>query len=491
MCWKSEDILEGIDLMKILYAAAESSPFMKTGGLADVAGSLPLSLKELGHDIRAVMPLYSNIKEDYKKDMEFLGHFFIDIGWRHKYVGVFSYERGGVPYYFIDNTDYFHRDNIYGEVDDGERFIFFTKAVAQLLEFLDFKADIVHSNDWHTGLLSLYIKDFARGNDFYKDMKTVYTIHNMKYQGVFPAEILGEVAGLSQEYYNEEGLKYYDNINMMKAGISFCDLLTTVSQTYSEEIKNPYFGEKLEGIIRKNDYKLYGVVNGIDYNVFNPETDKNIDFNYTIDTIQKKVKNKTALQKQFNLPVDETIPVLGMVTRLVAMKGLDMVRYILDELMQEDIQFVLLGTGDKEYEDLFKYFQFIYPEKMAARIYFNEEDSHRIYAGADIFLMPSLAEPCGISQLISLRYGTVPLVRETGGLKDTVEPYNKYTEEGNGFSFKNQNAHELLFTNKEALNLYKDKKKRKKLMVSGMKSKNDWEESSKEYIKLYNKLLSK
>lgn len=477
--------------MKILYAAAESSPFMKTGGLADVAGSLPLSLKSQGHDIRVVMPLYSKIKEEYKKHMVYLGYYFVDLGWRHKYAGVFSYERKGLTYYFIDNTDYFYRDNIYGETDDGERFIFFTKAVAQLLQFLDFKADIVHSNDWHTGLLSLYIKDFAIGNVFYSEMKTVYTVHNMKYQGVFPASVLGDIAGLSLNYYHEDGLAYYDNINMMKAGIVYCDLLTTVSETYSEEIKDSYFGETLQGIIKKNEHKLHGVVNGIDYNVFDPETDDNIDFNYSIKTLDKKVKNKIALQKLFNLPQNEDIPVLGMVTRLVAMKGLDMVRYILNELLQEDIQFVLLGTGDIEYENLFYYFQSIYPEKMASRIYFDENHSHKIYAGADMFIMPSLAEPCGISQLISLRYGTIPIVRETGGLKDTVVAYNKYTGEGNGFSFKNQNAHELLFTIKDALNLYKDKEKWRALMMAGMKSKNDWAESSKKYIKLYSQILSK
>lgn len=491
MCLKNVDLLEGIDEMKILYAAAESSPFMKTGGLADVAGSLPLSLKAQGHDIRVVMPLYSKIDEKYKMDMEFLGHFFIDLGWRHKYVGVFSYENGDVTYYFIDNTDYFHRDNIYGEVDDGERFIFFTKAVAQMIRFLDFKPDIVHSNDWHTGLLSLYIKDFAKGDEFYKGIKTVYTIHNMKYQGVFPTSILEDVAGLSINYNHEDGLKFYDSINMMKAGIVYCDLLTTVSSTYSDEIKNSYFGEQLEGIIRKNAYKLHGVVNGIDYNIYNPEKDKNIEVNYNIKTLDKKQENKLALQRLVNLPQRADVPVIGMVTRLVAMKGLDLVRYVLDELLQEDIQFVLLGTGDREYEELFQYFQYVYPDKVAARIYFNEEHSHKIYAGSDIFLMPSLAEPCGISQLISLRYGTVPLVRETGGLNDTITPYNKYTGEGNGFSFKNQNAHELLFTIKDALNLYKDKEAWRKLMISGMRSKNDWDESSKEYIRLYSEILAK
>ena len=265
--------------MKLLYAASESAPFMKTGGLADVAGSLPLALKNEGHDVRVVMPLYSKIDEKYKKNMTHIGHFFVDLNWRHQYAGVFSHDLDGVTYYFIDNEYYFDRASAYGEVDDGERFIFFSKAVVQLMKFLDFKADIVHANDWHTGLVPLYIKDFSRGDSFYHNMKSVYTIHNMKYQGVFPASILGEVASLSYEYYHEFGLKYYDNINMMKGGIVYCDLLTTVSKTYSEEIKSSYFGENLEGVIQANSYKLHGVVNGIDYDKFNPETDPNIDFN--------------------------------------------------------------------------------------------------------------------------------------------------------------------------------------------------------------------
>ena len=475
--------------MKLLYAASESAPFMKTGGLADVAGSLPLALKKEGHDVRVVMPLYSKIDEKYKKNMTHIGHFFVDLNWRHQYAGVFSHDLDGVTYYFIDNEYYFDRASAYGEVDDGERFIFFSKAVVQLMKFLDFKADIVHANDWHTGLVPLYIKDFSRGDSFYHNMKSVYTIHNMKYQGVFPASILGEVASLSYEYYHEFGLKYYDNINMMKGGIVYCDLLTTVSKTYSEEIKSSYFGENLEGVIQANSYKLHGVVNGIDYEKFNPETDPNIDFNYSIDDLGIKVKNKMALQERFNLPVNPDIPMIGMVTRMVAMKGLDLIVRIFDELIQENVQFVLLGTGDKEYESAFKHFEYTYPDKVASRIYFNEAESHKIYAGVDLFLMPSLAEPCGISQLISLRYGTVPLTRETGGLKDTILPYNQFTGEGNGFSFRNQNAHELLYKLKDAINIYHDKNIWEALMKSGMQSKNDWEASSKEYIRLYNQII--
>lgn len=475
--------------MKILYAAAESSPFIKTGGLADVAGSLPVALKEQGHDVRVVIPLYAQIKDEFKQEMEDVGYFYVDLNWRHQYAGVKKLKHEGVPYYFIDNEYYFDRAKVYGEMDDGERFVFFTKAVTQLLEYLDFKADIVHSNDWHTGLLSLMVKEFARGNAFYQDMKTVYTMHNMKYQGVFPHILLGEVAGLSDEYYHEEGLKFFDNINMMKAGIVYCDLLTTVSKSYSNEIMDSYFGEQLEGIIAKHADKLHGVVNGIDYNKFNPETDPKIDANYSMKTLSDKLKNKRALQKRYGLEVNDKIPLIGMVTRLVAMKGLDLIAYILDELLQENVQFVLLGTGDEEYEDMFNFFQHTYPKKLASRIYFSEDESHQIYAGSDIFLMPSLAEPCGISQLISLRYGTVPLVRETGGLKDTIQPYNQYTQEGNGFSFRNQNAHELLFVMKDALNLYQNKEAWKQLMLSGMTSKNDWEQSSKEYLDLYRDIL--
>ena len=474
--------------MKILYAASEVAPFIKTGGLADVAGSLPVAIKEKGHDIRVVMPYYSKIKDIHKKGIKKIAEIYVDLGWRTQYAGILTLKQNGVIYYFIDNEYYFKRNNVYGEFDDGERFIFFNKAIALMLKEIRFKADIVHANDWHTGLLPLYIKDFAKGDAFYSSIKSVYTIHNLKYQGVFPASILEEIAGLSRNYIAEDKLKFYDSINLMKGGIVYSDALTTVSRTYAEEIKSDYYGENLHGVIREHEYKLSGIVNGIDYNIYNPKKDPNLKANYSIKTIEDKVINKLELQELFGLPKNKDIPVIAMVSRLVKMKGLDLVRHIFDELLHEDIQFVVLGTGDREYENAFYYFQDRYPNKVASRIYFNEKESHLIYSGADIFLMPSLAEPCGISQLISLRYGTLPLVRETGGLKDTIAPYNIHTGEGNGFSFNNFNAHELLFTLKEALSLYKDKDKWNKLIENAMESKNDWGKSSQEYIDIYKHL---
>lgn len=476
--------------MKVLYVASESSPFIKTGGLADVAGSLPQALRHQGIDVRVVLPLYSQIKQKYKEEMKDLGYFYIDLNWRHQYVGVYYYKFNDVPYYFIDNEYYFDRSSPYGEEDDGERFIYFNKAVVTMLKYINFDVDIVHSNDWHTGLIPLYIKEFANGDSFYEPIKTVHTIHNLKYQGVFPESILGDVADLSDEYYHEDGLKFYDNINMMKGGIVYSNALTTVSKTYANEIKSAYFGEQLEGIITQHASKLTGIVNGIDKDLFNPKTDSNIKTNYTIQTIDKKIENKTFLQESFGLPVRDEVFMIGMVGRLVEMKGLNLVRHILDELLQEDIQFVMLGTGDNEFEAMFKHFQDKYPDKMSARVYFNEADAHKIYAGADAFLMPSLKEPCGISQLIALRYGTIPIVRETGGLKDTISPYNQYTNEGNGFSFEHANAHELLFTIKKAHQLYDDSSKWKELMIRAMTSNNDWEQSSKEYDQLYRSLLA-
>lgn len=473
--------------MKILYIAAEATPFIKTGGLADVAGSLPHALKESA-DISVVMPLYSLIDEKYRKEMKALKEFNCDLGWRRQYAGIKTLKHNGVDHYFIDNEYYFNRSKVYGEYDDGERFIFFSKAVALMIKELELKPDIVHANDWHTGLVPLYIKDFAAGDPYYKDIKSVFTIHNLKYQGVFPPGILEDIAGLSNKYIVEDGLKFYKDINFMKAGITYSDALTTVSKTYAKEIRYDFFGEHLEDTIRRNEHKLTGIVNGIDYNIYNPETDKSIPVNYNFKTIEKKKENKLALQELYNLPKDDKVPVLAMVSRLVAMKGLDLIKHIMDELLNEDMQFILLGTGDKEYEDMFKYFNDKYPEKMAARLYFNEKESHLIYAGSDLFIMPSMAEPCGISQLISLRYGTLPVVRETGGLKDTVIPYNEYTDKGNGFSFENFNAHDLLFTIRRALSLYKDKDKWLNIIKQAMESKNDWDESSKEYLKLYESL---
>lgn len=475
--------------MKILYAASEAAPFLKTGGLADVSGSLPIALKEMGNDIRVVMPLYSSISEKHRKRMEKLVDFNVNLGWRNQLAEVYFLKHRGVIYYFIGNDYYFNRVKTYGEYDDGERFTFLSKSIALLPRILSFKPNIIHSNDWHTGLVSVYIKDFAKGDLFYEEIKTIYTIHNLKYQGIFSYSLLDEVTGLSTEYFHDDGMKFYDSINFMKAGIVYSDRFNTVSKSYAEEIKHPFYGEGLEEIIRKEEHKLTGIINGIDYDVYNPEKDKNLFKNYSIKTIKNKELNKIQLQKKYDLPINKDIPVISMVTRLVSMKGIDLVNHIMEELLQEDLQFILLGTGDQRYEDSFKYFQAKYPDKVASRIYFNEKEAHMIYGGSDIFLMPSIAEPCGISQLISLKYGTIPIVREVGGLKDTVIPWNEYTMKGNGFSFANFNAHELLSVTKNALELYKDKDKWKKIITEAMESKHDWEESSKEYIKLYRDLL--
>lgn len=473
--------------MKILYVASECTPFIKSGGLADVAGSLPQGIKKQGHDIRVVLPFYSSIPDKHKEDLKEVVKFKIDLGWRSQYVGVLEKEYNGITYYFIDNEYYYKRDGLYGYYDDGERYIFFSKAIAMMIKHLDFMPQIVHSNDWHTGLIPLYIKDFAKGDKLYEDIRTVFTIHNLKYQGVFDYKVLSQIGGLSQEYFNEEGLKFYDAVNLMKAGIVYSDKLTTVSQTYAEEIKTQYFGENLDGIIRKHQDKLIGIINGIDYDFYNPQTDKNIERNYSFKTIKNKKINKKALQDLYGLPKKD-VPMISMVSRLVEMKGMDLVSHIMEELIQEDIQVLVLGTGDNKYEEMLRYFQYKYPDKMAVRLYFNEKEAHNIYAGSDIFLMPSMKEPCGISQLIAMRYGTIPIVRKTGGLKDTVRSYDKYKGTGTGFSFLNFNAHELLFTIKDAIELYKVKDKWTNMIKEAMESKNNWQESSKEYIELYEEL---
>lgn len=475
--------------MKVLFAASEAVPFIKTGGLADVAGSLPPALKGQRVDIRVVIPLYSSIKEEYKSKMEKVAEYYVDLGWRRQYVGVLSHIHNGVTYYFLDNEFYLKRDGLYGYFDDGERFTWFSKAVALLGKHIDFKPDVIHSNDWHCALVNLYVKDFALGDQWFHDIKTVYTIHNLKYQGTFAPVMMGEIMGVSENYFHEDGIKFFDSVNFLKAGIVYSDAFTTVSERYADEMKYPYFGEQLDGIIRKHQNKLTGILNGIDYNEYNPGKDPHIAVNYDLRSVKRKKENKAALQKKFGLPVDEDVPLIAMVTRLVDMKGLDLIAHIFDELLSEDLQFVVLGTGEKKYEDMFKYFQSKYLDKVSARIYFNEAEAHEIYASADMFLMPSQFEPCGISQMISLRYGTVPIVREVGGLKDTVINFDKSTNKGNGFTFANYNAHDMLFKIKEALEIYKDKDIWKEIVKNGMKSKNDWSESSKKYKSLYESLI--
>lgn len=474
--------------MNILYVASEAHPFIKTGGLADVAGSLPKAIKSQGHDIRVVIPLYSKIKEEYRKKMKYVGYYYVDIAWMHRYVGVYELEHDGVKFYFLDNESYFNRENIYGEFDDAERFIYFSKAVVVLPKYLDFKVDVINANDWHTGLVPVYVNDFRIGDEFYKDVKTLYTIHNLKYQGIFDRSVF-HMTGLPAGYMNFNDLEFNNAISFMKAGIVHSTKFNTVSKTYAENIKTPFYGEGLENVINFHSYKLSGIVNGIDYDVWNPKTDKYIIRNYSSRTIKNKVNNKTFIQKRFGLPIREDVVMIGMVSRLTEMKGLELLRYIIEELLQQDIQFVVLGTGEHTYEEMFKYFEYKYPDKMAARMYFNTEEANMIYAASDLYMMPSISEPCGISQLISMRYGTLPIVRETGGLKDTVIPFNRYTGEGTGFTFANINAHELLFKTKEAISVYYNERELfNKIIKNAMNSEYNWDKSSKEYIELYRSL---
>lgn len=477
-------------VLKVLYVASEAVPFVKTGGLADVAGSLPKELKKNGVDVRVVIPKYSGIKEEYRNAMKHVGDGEIEVAWRKKYLGIDRYDLNGLPFYFIDNQEYFYREGYYGYPDDVERFTFFCKAVLAMLPKIDFWPDVIHMNDWQTGLISVYLKLNYKDDDKYKDIKTVYTIHNLKYQGRFWKGYLPDVLGLDWKYFNNGDLEYFDDINFMKGAIVYSDKVTTVSRTYAKEIQDPYFGEGLEGMLQKRKDDLSGIVNGLDYDDYDPQTDKYIPFNYNEDNaIEAKGNNKEALQKKLGLPVDRSIPMLAMVTRLVEAKGIDLVTRIMDELLEyEDLQFVLLGTGDRRYEDWFKGLVWRYPKKVSANIYFNNELAHQIYAASDIFLMPSQYEPCGIGQLIALRYGSIPVVRATGGLKDTVEAYNNYTNSGNGFSFNNYNAHELLYSIKRAIDSGNDFGKREKIIKNAMTADYSWDESAKQYKELYSSL---
>ncbi|MCY6483869.1 glycogen synthase GlgA [Clostridium aestuarii] len=475
--------------MKILYAASEAYPFIKTGGLADVSYALPKALRKLGIDIRIILPKYGNISSNFKNKMKNMNSYNVPVGWRNQYCGLQYLEYEGIPFYFIDNEYYFKRTEAYGFYDDGERFSYFCRAVLESIEHMDnFIPDIIHCNDWHTAMIPLLLKEHFKSKQQFSDIRTIFTIHNLKYQGVFSKSILGELLDLSEEYFSEDSIKFHDGVSFMKAGINYSDIITTVSKSYAEEIKYDFYGEGLQGVIRENDYKLQGIVNGIDYELFNPKTDKIIKCKYDLYSIKDKAKNKIDLQKILNLPVNKNTPVIGIVSRLVKQKGLELIAFIIEELLSMDVQLVLLGTGEEDYEDLFKYYSTIYPSKLSSNIFFDNVLAEKIYAGADMFLMPSLFEPCGISQLISLRYGTVPIVRETGGLKDTVIPYNEYTDEGNGFSFKNYNAHEMLDVIRYAIEIYRNKNKWKNLMINGMKTDSSWENSAKRYSELYSSL---
>ncbi|MEC0169505.1 glycogen synthase GlgA [Paenibacillus graminis] len=473
--------------MKVLFAAAEAHPFVKTGGLADVIGALPKALKGAGVDVRVILPKYRGIPDKFVSQMEHVAALTVPIGWRNQYCGIERMVYDGIPVYFIDNEYYFGRDGIYGYMDDGERFSFFNRAVLECLETLDFQPDVLHCHDWHAAVIPMLLQAHYRHNPFYSEIRTVFTIHNLLYQGVFPYSVLGELLGLDDSYFL--GVEYYGNVNFMKAGIVYSDHITTVSPTYSEEIRTAYYGYGLDGLLSSRADSLSGIVNGIDTKIYNPASDPQIYTRYRTN-LAKKAENKIALQQELGLPVAPYIPLVAMVTRLVDSKGLDLLTRVLDELLYyDDIQFVLLGTGDEVYERWFREAQWRYPNKLSSQILFSDALSRKIYAASDLFLMPSKFEPCGIGQLLALRYGSIPVVRETGGLNDTVHAYNEETGEGNGFTFKDYNAHDMMYTLRRAVSFYQKPEHWKKVTKNAFAGDYSWNVSAQQYMEIYNRVL--
>lgn len=477
-------------MLKVLIAASEGAPFVKSGGLGEVIGSLPKALRAQGVDARVILPKYRNIPDEYKNNMRHIKYIYVDIGWRHQYCGIEEYILDGLPIYFIDNEYYFGRDMIYGYDDDEpERYVFFCKAILEILPHIGFKPDILHCHDWQTGMVPVLLKASYWHNDFYRGIRTLFTIHNLKYQGIFSKELMKDLLGLGEEYYTSDKLEFYGGVSFMKGGLTYSDLINTVSPTYAQEIQTPFFGQKLDGLLRARHNELFGILNGIDYDAYNPSDDPLIYVEYDSENIEDKVKNKVKLQERLGLPMREDVPLIAIITRLVSQKGVDLIEAVLEEILSMDIQMVVLGDGEPHYEWLFRDGAYRHPQKLSANIYYDNELAHKIYAGADMYLMPSLFEPCGLAQLFSLRYGTIPIVRETGGLKDTIQSYNEFTGEGNGFSFTHYNAHDMLYTIRRAIDFYYKREIWKKLIKRAMSGDYSWDKSASRYIDLYRQNL--
>lgn len=471
--------------MKVLYVASEALPFMASGGLGDVAGSLPQALRKRLIGCRVVMPLYDTIKQEFKDTMKFVTSISVPVAWRRQYCGIFEAKADGVIYYLLDNQYYFKRDTIYGHYDDAERFAFFARAVLEMLPHLDFRPDIIHCNDWQSALTPVYYTTMYAKDPWYQGIKTVFTIHNIQYQGVYGKEIIGDVIGLEG---STNIIEYDGDVNFMKGAIECADKVTTVSPSYAQEILDPWYSHGLDTILKARSWKLQGILNGIDVVNYNPETDKAIAANYNAEDWSNKKVDKEDLQKEMGLPVRADVPVVGIVSRLVDHKGLDLVKAILEELLNTtDIQVVVLGSGDWQYESFFKDMAGKYPDKMGVRIGFVPALARKIYAGADLFLMPSKSEPCGLSQMVALRYGTVPIIRETGGLRDSIT--DSGDGKGNGFTFKSYNAHDMLYAIRRAVDAYNNKEYWPTLVQRALECDFSWGKSANEYIKMYNKLL--
>lgn len=475
--------------MQIVFASAECAPFVKTGGLGDVAGSLPAALVRAGAEVIVMVPKYATIKDEYKAQMEHFADFYVSLGWRNEYCGLEKLEHDGVTYMFVDNERYFARDYPYGFFDDGERFAFFSKAITESLQHLpaDFECDILHCNDWQTALAPVFLREFYQGLPLYDRVKTVFSIHNVAFQGQFSDTVMEDILGVAHIPAAATQLRCDAcSINYMLGALHYADAITTVSPTYASEIQTPEFGEGLDGVLRERSYALQGILNGIDVAAFDPATDKRIAANYTVDDRSGKAVCKAKLQEELGLEVRDDRPLMVMVTRLTRQKGMDLVMYALDRILSGGVQVAVLGTGDRDYEDGLRYFQDKYPGTMAARIEFDPALSQRMYAAADMFLMPSKFEPCGLSQIIAMRYGTLPIVRETGGLKDTVIPYNEFTGEGTGFSFTNFNGDEMGDAVFRAARLFWDNREAwNQLVTQAMSQDFSWTRSADKYLDLY------
>ena len=472
--------------MKVLFASGEAYPFAMSGGLADVAGALPKALRKRLVGCRVVIPLYSCIPQELKDKMNFICSITVPVSWRRQYCGIFEAHMNGVIYYFIDNQYYFKRDGLYGHYDDAERFTFFSRAVIEMIPHIGFTPDIIHCNDWQTAMIPVYLNEFYRGEDIYRNIKTVFTIHNIQYQGKYGREIYGDVLGMPEG--RESILEYDDCINLMKGAIQCSYKVTTVSPTYAREILDPYYSHGLDNILKQFTFKLTGIVNGIDYDVYDPEHDIQIYNNYSADDMSGKTLNKLALQREMGLNENAEVPLIGIVTRFVKHKGIDLIKCVFEEMMRADLQFVILGSGEWEYETFFYEMSKRYPGKCALKLGFDQMLAHKIYAGADMFLMPSMSEPCGLAQMVALRYGTVPIVRQTGGLNDTVS--DSGDGEGNGFTFSNYNAHEMENAVWRALEGYSDKDGWDILRKRCMNCNNSWAASANAYIRLYKEIIS-
>ena len=472
--------------MKVLYAASEAVPFCKTGGLADVAGSLPPALAAQGVETAVILPLYRRVKERFADRLTFLCYDYVDLAWRHAYCGLFSLKKDGVTWYFLDNEQYFGRPELYGCADDGERFGFFSRAVVKMLDHLDFWPDVIHCNDWQTALIPIYLKDDGVREERYRSVRTVLTIHNIEYQGRYDPYCLGDLFGLDRGWVDDGTLLLDGDLNLLKGAILTADAVNAVSPTYAQELKNPYFAHRMEGILTQCGYKLSGVLNGIDMKLYDPAADPRIAANYTAEDVSGKAADKAALQKALGLRPEPETPIIAMVSRLVTHKGLDLIREVMGDIMELPVQFVLLGSGDAAYEDFFRHAAERWPERMAIRLGYDEALSMAIYAGADLFLMPSRSEPCGLSQMIAMRYGTVPIVRETGGLKDTVQPYEAWRDAGTGFTFANYSSADMLHVLREAAYLYKDYPDAfARLRRRAMERDFSWNRSAGDYLKIY------